>query len=414
MFGLFNRRRRFRNANQVKITDSIGASGDQFGTSVAIAKYNKTIAIGARYDDNGATANTGSVNVFTYNGTWNNETKIHGTNAGDQLGVSVSLSENGNTLLIGVPYGDSGATSNCGTALVYTRSGTTWSLEATLSASDKAANDEFGISVSLSNDGNTALIGAYYDAVGSNTNQGSAYVFTRSGTTWSEQQKLTDSGGAANDFFGFAVALSGDGDTALIGAYLDDTGGATTKEGSAVVFTRSGTTWSQQTKLTDSAGAGGDQFGVSVSLSNDGNTALVGSNSDTVGANTWQGSAVVFTRSGTTWSEQTKLTDSAGSGTDFFGHKVALSGDGNTALIASYNNDIGANTNQGSAIVFTRNNTTWTEKIKLTDSAGVAGDKLGFGGVALSRDGNIVVIGVPEDDVGSNADQGSAVVFYRR
>ena len=118
-----------------------------------------------------------------------------------------------------------------------------------------------GISVSLS--GDTALIGAYWDDVGSNNHQGSAYVFTRNGTTWTQQAQLTANDGAAEDWFGISVSLSGD--TALVGAYGDEIG-SYTYQGSAYVFTRSGTTWAQQAKLTASDGTSSDYFGRSVAI----------------------------------------------------------------------------------------------------------------------------------------------------
>jgi uncharacterized repeat protein (TIGR01451 family) len=186
--------------------------------------------------------------------------------------------------------------------------------------------------VALSGDGNTALVGS----PGNNSSQGAAYVFTRSGTTWSQQPELTASDGAASDLFGNSVALSGDGNTALVGAPLHDS-----FQGAAYVFTRSGTTWSQQQELTASNGAADDQFGHSVALSGDGNTALVGAPIH----DSYQGAAYVFTRSGTMWSQQQELT---ASDSFQFGDSVALSGDGNTALVGSYGN----NSAQGAAYVF--------------------------------------------------------------
>ena len=266
-------------------------------------------------------------------------------------------------------------------------------------ASDGAAGDFFGISVALS--GDTALVGADLDDVSANSYQGSAYVFTRSGTTWTQQGKLTASDGAAGDLFGISVALSGD--TALVGAYGDDVG-ANGDQGSAYVFTRSGTTWSLQQKLTASDGAAYDRFGNSVALSGD--TALVGADWHNVGANPDQGSAYVFTRSGTTWSEQAHLTASDGAAYYFFGISVALSGD--TALVGAYGDNVGANDNQGSAYVFTRSGTTWSLQQKLTASDGAAYDYFG-NSVALS--GDTALVGAVSDDVGANDSQGSAY-FY--
>jgi len=213
-------------------------------------------------------------------------------------------------------------------------------VEQKVTASDGAAGDLFGISMALS--GDTALVGAWAHDVGANANQGSAYVFVRSGSTWSLQQKLTASDGATGDEFGFSVALSGD--TALIGAPTVDIG-ANLNQGSVYVFVRSGSTWSQQSKLTASDGAAGDWFGYQVALSSD--TALVGATNDTIGANAYQGSAYVFTRSGTTWSQQAKLTASDGAADDQFGNSVALSGD--TALVGAADDNVGGNNQQGSA-----------------------------------------------------------------
>ena len=317
--------------------------------------------------------------------------------AEDYFGVSVALS--GDTALVGAYGDDVGANSNQGSAYVFTRSGTTWTQQGQLTASDGAADDLFGYSVALS--GDTALVGAWRDDVGANYDQGSAYVFTRSGTTWTPQGKLTASDGEAGDIFGNSVALSGD--TALVGAEYDHVG-ANSDQGSVYVFTRSGTTWTQQGKLTASDGAAGDYFGISVALSGD--TALVGAYLDNVGANMWQGSAYVFTRSGTTWTQQGKLTASDGAAEDRFGISVALSGD--TALVGAYLDDVGANIYQGSAYVFTRSGATWTQQGKLTASDGAADELFG---VSVALSGDTALVGADSDTVGANSDQGSAY-FY--
>ena len=188
------------------------------------------------------------------------------------------------------------------------------------------------------------MLGAYRDDVGARADQGSAYVFTRSGTVWTQQAKLTAADGTANDSFGISVAISGD--TALVGAYTDDVGG-NILQGSAYIFTRSGTNWTQQQKLTASDGAANDRFGFSVALS--GGTALVGAWLDDVGANANQGSAYVFKRLGTLWTEQQRLTASDGEASDTFGYSVVLSGD--TAIIGTAFDDVGANNAQGSAYI---------------------------------------------------------------
>jgi hypothetical protein len=206
----------------------------------------------------------------------------------------------GSTALIGAPA----KKKDTGAAYVFVRSGTNWSQQAELTASDAAKDDYFGVSVALS--GSTAVVGAE----GNNTYTGAAYVFVRSGTTWSQQAELTASDTAENDFFGYSVALSGA--TVLIGAYRDNS-----EAGASYVFVRSGTTWSQQAELTASDAAENDFFGYSVALS--GTTALIGA----YGKNSGAGAAYVFVRSGTSWSQQAELT-AAESGV--FGFSVALSG----------------------------------------------------------------------------------------
>jgi hypothetical protein len=167
---------------------------------------------------------------------------------------------------------------------VFTRTGTTWSQQAHLTAADGRAFDLFGCSVALA--GDTAVVGA----IGGNVDQGLAYVFTRTGTAWSQQAQLTAADGTAIDLFGVSVAVSGD--TAVVGADNNDLG-VNVDQGSAYVFTRTGTAWSQQAQLTAADGAAIDLFGVSVAVSGD--TAVVGADSDDVDGNTNQGSVYVFT-----------------------------------------------------------------------------------------------------------------------
>jgi hypothetical protein len=387
-------------SQQAKLTAGDGAVSDQFGYSVAVS--GDTAVVGARFDDIGANTDQGSAYVFTRSGTtWSEQAKLTAGDgaANDLFGFSVAVS--GDTAVVGAHQDDIGVNSNQGSAYVFTRSGATWSQEAKLTAGDGAANDQFCWSVAVS--GDTAVIGAYQDDIGANTDQGSAYVFTRSGTSWSQQAKLTAGDGAAGDYVGWSVAL--EGDTAVVGAAADVIG-ANTGQGSAYVFTRTGTSWSQQAKLTAGDGAASDLFGSSVAVSGD--TAVVGARFDDIGANSNQGSAYVFTRSGTLWSQQAKLTAGDGAASDLFGSSVAVSGD--TAVVGALSGDIGANANQGSAYVFTRSGTTWSEQAKLTTGDGTEGDQFG---ISVAVSGDTAVVGALFGDIGANTDQGSAYVFTR-
>jgi hypothetical protein len=283
------------------------------------------------------------------------------------FGTYLALSADGNTALIAGPN-DNG---NVGAAWVFTRSGSTWTQQGPkLTGSGETGAAQFGSYVALSSDGNTALIGGQYD----NTNVGAAWVFTRSGGVWTQQgAKLVGNctssctnegtGESGEGEFGFSVALSEDGNTALIGAPTDNT-----KAGAAWVFTRSGGVWTQQgAKLTAKSGEeiGEGWFGTSVALSGDGNTALISGAFDSGSF----GAAWVFTRSGGVWTQQgPKLVGNCTSscanegtgesGEGLFGNYVALSGDGNTALISGAFD----HNKVGAAWVFTRTGGAWTQQ----------------------------------------------------
>ncbi len=243
------------------------------------------------------------------------------------------------TLVIGADNHKIGAHTDQGSAYVFTRGGTGWTQRQKLIADDGAPFDRFGSSVALS--GGIVVVGAYHDDIAVNVDQGSAYVFTRANGGWMQQQKLTADDGAANDLFGWAVALSGD--TTVVGAF-----GGNMSRGAAYVFTRSGTVWTPQQKLTANDGAAGDNFGFSVAISGD--TVAVGAFTDDIGANQDQGSVYAFTRSGTAWMQQQKFTANDGTAGDRFGRSVALSGD--TLVTGANNKTIGTNMGQGAAYVF--------------------------------------------------------------
>ncbi len=355
-------------SQHAKLTADDTAKGKQFGRSVTLNGNTALI---------GAMGNTGSVYVFTRNGTiWSQQAKLTVDN-GKSFGHSVALS--GDIALIHLHVDDYDSIS--GSVYVFTRSSTAWSQQQKLTADDTAAN-QFGWSVSLSDD--TALIGAPYDG-GDSFRFGSAYVLTRNGTNWNQQQKLIASDAVAGDRFGWSVSLSGD--TALISAYWDDGG----LNGSAYIFTRNGTVWSQQAKLTTndttmefSNSVALMEFGNSVALSGD--TALIGSDYNDGDGRGYLSAVYVFTRNGTVWSQQARLTSDDTKRSDFFGKSVALSG--NTAFIGASHS--GNGDGSGSVYVFTRNGTVWSQQAKLIANDVVWGDHFG-GSMTLSD--NIALIG---------------------
>jgi hypothetical protein len=395
VFGTVNS---FVQQQQLVATD--GAALDQFGSAVAIS--GDTAVVGAPYDTVGANYHQGSVYVFTRSGNnWTQQAQLFASNgsAGDEFGWSVAI--DGDTIVVGADAYDVFANTDQGTAYVFTRSGTTWTQQAQLFANDGSGTDRdyFGVSVAVK--GDTAIVGAYMDDYLFNINQGSAYVFVRSGTTWSLQQHLIPADGASVDEFGSSVAL--EGETAVVGAW-SKTVGPNVQQGAAYVFVRGGTVWTQQGKLTAADGQARDFLGGSVAVSGD--TVVVGADWHDVIGQTNQGAAYVFVRTGTTWSQQQQLTGSDSAANDEFGRSVAISGD--TIAIGSWLHDVSGLADQGTAYSFTRSGTVWTQDQQLSAADGLGGDQFGTG-VALA--GNTLVIGAWGDDLAANTDQGSVTVF---
>ncbi len=272
-----------------------------------------------------------------------------------------------------------------------------------LAGADAVGEAEEGFSVALSADGNTAIVGGQADS----SNVGAVWVFTRSNGVWSQQgSKLLGTGAVANPsvFQGHSVALSADGNTAIVGGYEDNY-----YVGAAWIFTRSNGTWSQQGgKLVGTGATGyGSEQGTSVSLSADGNTAIVGGPVDSTN---YEGAAWVFTRSGSVWSQQgSKLvgTGATGSNSIFQGSSVSLSADGNTAIVGGN----GDNTNVGAVWVFTRSDTVWSQQGgKLVGSDAIGTPYQGStSAISLSADGNTAAVGGSED----SSDVGAVWVFTR-
>lgn len=356
---------------------SDGGNGDQFGRSVSLS--GERALIGARWDDddnNGS--NAGSAYVFEFeSAAWSETARLTASDgaANDFFGASVSLS--GTRALIGAS-GDGDIGFNSGSAYVFDFDGVGWSETGKLIASDG------GIGRSVSLFGNRALLGA-----GS-----AAYVFDFNGSTWLETTKIMTSDGSVDDLFGSSVGLSGE--QALVGARLDDENAP--DSGSAYLFEFIGTVWTESTKLTAGDGPVDDQFGWSVSISGD--RALVGAyrDDDNGGAS---GSAYIFSFDGASWMMAIKLTPDDGEFAAVFGASVSLSGD--RALIGAPGDRQNA-PSSGAAYVFDFDGTTWRATAKLTASDGSFNDTFG---ASVSPLGDRALIAAPND----NSNSGSVYVF---
>jgi FG-GAP repeat/LytTr DNA-binding domain len=263
-------------------------------------------------------------------------------------------------------------------------------------ALDGEVGDFFGNSVAI--DGNYAVVGAENDNIGNNVKQGSAYIFFFNGTAWVQQAKLTAADGNDNDNFGHSVSISGD--YVVVGTENDDVG-INVNQGSAYVFFRSGVNWTQQAKIIATGGSTNDFFGNSVSIS--GSYIVAGSRGDDVGANTNEGSAYFFVRSGVSWAQQDQVVAPLGAANDQFGYSVSISGD--YAVVGAPYDDIAPNSDNGTIHIFLRSGTNWSHQ--QTYSIPVGGEyNLGY---KVSISGDIIVAGYPKFN-----NPPSGVTFLRR
>ncbi|MBL0335526.1 MAG: FG-GAP repeat protein [Chitinophagaceae bacterium] len=251
--------------------------------------------------------------------------------------------------------------------------------------------DHFGFSVSIS--GNFAIIGTPYDDL----TKGSASIYQYNGSNWVFMQKLTDATGVSGDLFGNSVSISGN--YAIAGAPYATNGG-NIYQGAVCIFQFNGSNWVLMQKITDPAGAAGDLFGSSVSVS--GIYTVIGAvGDDELTAD--QGSASVYIYNGSSWLFMQKITDATGASTDFFGTSVSVSN--NYIVIGAPSDVVGTNNYQGSASIYQYNGSSWVLMQKITDAGGAANDNFGS---SVSISGNYVVMGAYYD----NAGQGS-VSFYQ-
>lgn len=271
---------------EAKLTASDGQAGDEFGIFVSFS--DDRALVGARFDSNGGGINAGSAYIFHWSGSaWIQEAKLTASDgaAGDQFGIAVSIS--GDYALVGAWFDDTDRGIDAGSAYLFHRIGTAWFEEAKLTASDGASSDQFGYWLSL--DADRAIVGANAHDTVHGSNAGAAYIYHRVGSAWTEMARLTASDGAANFQFGTSVSISGD--LVVVGANGDSTIGGT-GAGSAYVYLWTGSEWVQKAKLQASDGAAGDQFGISVSVW--GTHAVVGANLDDTLGGTDSGSACAF------------------------------------------------------------------------------------------------------------------------
>jgi hypothetical protein len=368
------------------------------GAAVSLSADGNTAIIGGSGDN----FSTGGVWIWTRSGgVWTQQSpKLVGTGAaeGSTEGNAVAISADGNTAIVGAAGDDRDAFDNHhGSAWIWTRSGNLWTQQGPkLVGSDAAGAAQQGTSVAISADGNTVIIGGSSD----NGSLGASWIWARSAGVWSQQgPKLvaSDTFGPAKQ--GSSVSLSADGNTAIVGGFLDHN-----NDGGAWIWTRSGGVWSQQgPRLFGSGATVNPRQGTSVAISADGNTAVVGGYLDNN-----QGAVWIWTRSGSVWTQQgSKLVGFGAVGNAAQGSKVAISGDGNTALVGGPSD----NNLAGAVWVWKRNDGIWTQQGTKLVGAGAVGTVVEQSAVSISSDGRTAIVGGPLDDGGFGFATGATWIF---
>jgi hypothetical protein len=479
-------------ASNAEAGDHFGCGGaltGHSGNSVAVSSDGNTLAVGAPHENGGAKGingnqndnsvpGAGAVYIFIRRGDrWAQQAYIKASNPGgnDRFGTVVALSADGNILAVSAMWEASAATGingnqdddsipQAGAAYVFTRTGDAWSQQAYIKASntgrattgseeDFGDGDQFGYSLALSSDGNTLAVGAITEdsrASGINnldfqgndsaTSSGAVYVFTRTGSTWSQQSYVKGSNTDGGDLFGFNVGLSADGNTMAVAGYDEDGSSRQVNgipdnlrngAGAIYVFTRSGGVWTQQAYLKGSRSETVDSLGYALAISEDGNTIAGGAADETCYTpginppgcttdrmpNNSVGAAYVFVRNGGTWTEQAFIKSSNPGLTDWFGVRMALSGDGNTLAVSAPNENGGTKgingkqdddsaDDAGAVYFFTRSGTTWTQQAYVKSSNARAFDEFG-GAIALNGDGKLMAVGARGEDSGARGVNGN-------
>ncbi len=309
----------------------------------------------------------------------------------DLFGYSVSI--NGDYAIVGAP----GESSNSGAAYIFKRNGTAWTEQSKITAGDDShTGADFGKSVSIS--GDYAIIGAPKDN-GAEDNSGAAYIFKRNGTAWGLQNQITAYDAEEDDEFGCSVSINGD--YAVVGAHLEDE--AEDNSGAAYIFKRNGTAWDTHDKIMASDAGESDNFGCSVAINGD-YVVIGASRKDEAEDNS--GAAYIFKRNGTEWNFQDKITATLAQADAEFGKSVSISGD---YVIAGANNEDGAATNSGAAYIFKRNGTAWDFQDKITATAAQVGACFGR---SVAINGDYAVAGACFEN-GEATDSGAAYIFKR-
>lgn len=381
------------------VLDLAGNPWESIGSAVAVD--GDTAVVGSPFANVDGNDGQGAAHVFVRDGdSWVQQARLVADDPKLFSNYARALAIEGDTVVVGATGAD-GVVSSAGAAYIFTRSGTTWTQQAKLVASDGEGFSDFAAVVDIS--GDSVVVGSPSMFINGENVVGAAYVFVRDAGVWAQQQKLVASDGLSFDSFGNAVTI--DGDSVVVGAHQATVGGASFS-GAAYVFQRSGAVWTEAQKLVSSDLAADDGFGSALAL--EGDDLVVGARQPPLLDEGGAGAAYVFVREAGNFSQQARLLAADGVVGDSFGVSVAI--DAGTVLVGAplSGSQAGVDLEVGSVYVFGRAGTDWTQTGRIRAIDGESGDFLG-GKVALS--GGTAIAGAPNADVGANDAQGKAYVF---
>lgn len=319
--------------------------------------------------------------------------------ANASFGWNLDIDQDGTRVVIGAYLSSPNSE-----AYIFKRTGTTWTQEAKLIIS----NVRLGYSVSIDSTGTRVALGApYYSGV--KNQAGGVYVFTRSGTTWTQEQILTASDAATKDNLGMSISINGDGSRIAVGVPYAKINTAKTA-GGVYIFSRTGIVWTQEIKLTASDGVTNDNFGNSVKINFDSSRIAVGAYLASNGSLSNAGAVYIFTRSGTTWAQEVKLQAAGGSANDQFGYSVSFSLDASRVVIGANQSSSSGISKTGAVYTYVRSGTTWTFEYKLMAFDKATNDLFGTS-VDINQEGNKIAIGSMQAAISNKTNAGAAYIF---
>ncbi|KAJ5076429.1 hypothetical protein M0811_06429 [Anaeramoeba ignava] len=343
--------------------------------------------------------------IFTNNTPFQYEHILAPNDPNNKIYFGQSISISGNTLAVGATLPFSLEENPSGRAYIFENENNNWNQKAKLNINDGTNGDGFGTSISISND--IVVVGAPFANVSSNIKQGKAYIFKKNGNDWNQVAELIANDGEAGDYFGYSVFILGK--IIIIGSPDANING-TRAQGCAYIFNgnEDGTIWNQTQKLIGNDGKESDNFGWSISVSND--IAIIGIPNADIGSNQNQGKTYIFQKNGTNWNQSQILIASDGQADENFGWSVSISSDSSCILIGAPQAYANEDIQQGKAYIFQKNGTNWNQSQILIANDGKLYDNFGFY-VSISSNSSWIIIGAPYANVGGNNYQGKAYVF---